>query len=814
MGNTASGNKGCFIKPKKAWRLLKTADEGNVTAYIFGVSGSGKTTLVSKYLGSRNYILVDAGNVNCDDLDIKRSAVRKIVVVDNLHELSWGDMDYERSMIVDLIKREDVWVILIGRCPVPPWLSAVRFQEGFYVVDGKLLLFGLDDVEKYVECAGIKLTDEQTVRMFQETIGLPFALEMCNGIYKEVGYDGGLTNGQYDEFARRVVEEMCNYLEYHVYDNWDIEMQEFLMEISVVDDFTTKQAEMITGRSDSGVLIERAKWLGNFMISWIDADGSNRYQLQYHMRVSMRRRLARKYEKEQMRALYENAGLFFRLNGEISQALNMYEKAQATEQIVSILVDNARKAPNLGYYYDLKDYYLKLHDQLVSKSPELMSAMSMLQSLLLNPEESERWYDGLKQYEQNSQGSAHKNAKSLRIFLDISLPHRGSVEVMQLLKLAYIMVFNKEIRLPEFSVTANLPSLMNGGKDFCEWSKKDRELVATLGKTFDIVLGKYGKDMVNLALAESFLEKAGDNYEIATLAAKGRIQAEAGGKLEQCFVADGVQAWLHLQNGKPQEALDILTSLEKKAENENVKNIIPNIKAFKARCCLYRGERNSTAEWMASAPDENVEFRIFDRFIYLTKVRYYLMSGRDGQAYSLLEKLRYYVGVMKRTYIDMECDVLMAITNYRLGLDSWKEYMRSALDKTYEYGFVRVISREGAAVYGLLNSCDWLEIQPVDMPEDKLARKKAYFKQVQRETEKMKRFYPGYLKAGEEDVQLSETAVSILKLQAEGLSRQNIAVRLNMTEANVKYHLTQAYKKLGVSGKAGAVKAAADRGII
>ena len=60
MGNTASGNKGCFIKPKKAWRLLKTADEGNVTAYIFGVSGSGKTTLVSRYLGTRKYMVVDA----------------------------------------------------------------------------------------------------------------------------------------------------------------------------------------------------------------------------------------------------------------------------------------------------------------------------------------------------------------------------------------------------------------------------------------------------------------------------------------------------------------------------------------------------------------------------------------------------------------------------------------------------------------------------------------------------------------------------------------------------------------------------------
>ena len=105
------------------------------------------------------------------------------------------------------------------------------------------------------------------------------------------------------------------------------------------------------------------------------------------------------------------------------------------------------------------------------------------------------------------------------------------------------MMFNKEIRLPEFSVTSNLPSQMNGGKDFCEWSKKDRELAANVGKIVEFVLGRYGKGLVNIALAESFLEKGGDNYEIATLAAKGRMQAEAGGKLEQCFVADGIQIW-------------------------------------------------------------------------------------------------------------------------------------------------------------------------------------------------------------------------------------------------------------------------------
>ena len=103
MGNTASGNKGCFIKPKKAWRLLKTADEGNVTAYIFGVSGSGKTTLVSRYLGTRKYMVVDAGGIRPDDLVVESSNARKIIVIDNLHELSWGDVDTVREQIIELL---------------------------------------------------------------------------------------------------------------------------------------------------------------------------------------------------------------------------------------------------------------------------------------------------------------------------------------------------------------------------------------------------------------------------------------------------------------------------------------------------------------------------------------------------------------------------------------------------------------------------------------------------------------------------------------------------------------------------------------
>ena len=35
-------------------------------------------------------------------------------------------------------------------------------------------------------------------------------------------------------------------------DQWEVQLQEFLMEVSIVDQFTIRLAEMITGRLDVG----------------------------------------------------------------------------------------------------------------------------------------------------------------------------------------------------------------------------------------------------------------------------------------------------------------------------------------------------------------------------------------------------------------------------------------------------------------------------------------------------------------------------------------------------------------------------------
>lgn len=137
--------------------------------------------------------------------------------------------------------------------------------------------------------------------------------------------------------------------------------------------------------------------------------------------------------------------------------------------------------------------------------------------MLMDFERSEFWHQNLKEYRDNARGSEQREATRQHVYLDISLPNRGSANILDLIKSCYSLLKDRSIPMPQFSVTSNQPSLMNGGKDFCEWSKHDREIAASAGKIVCAFLGKYGKGLANAALAESFFEKGGDPYEVISL---------------------------------------------------------------------------------------------------------------------------------------------------------------------------------------------------------------------------------------------------------------------------------------------------------
>lgn len=771
-----------YVRPKNAEKKFKLAKELEQTAYLYGITGSGKTALVKDMLRPNSYRYYSAAETGAEELRPPEGGTPRILVVDDLQEVQGrARQEAYAQALRALSARREVWLVLISRCRIPQWLMPLHVESPFLVIgEGDFQLDRLGQ-DAFFEQWGLSLPPEAADQIWELAAGNPLFLRFA-----------ALAGGD----IRQAVSDLWRYL-FQIYDQWDPELQEFVMEMSVVERFDARMAQLVTGHSDVQRLLKKATETGNFLT---EKDGT--YEFNFILGSCIRSYLDRKFDRDQVSRLYYNAGHMYEMYGDLPNALRMHEAGGDRDSMFRLLVANARRNPAYGRYYELRRYYLMLPEETVAASPVLMAAMSMLQSMLLNSEESERWYQKLEEYAQNSGGSARREAKDRLLYLDLALPHRGSVQMADLLRRAAALLKDGKAALSELSVTSNLPSLMNGGKDFCEWSKRDRELAAGLGKLAESVLGKYGKGLVATALAESGFEKGVDTYEIVSLAEKGRMQAEAGGKTELVFVAVGILVWLSVLNGRADDAQDILEGFRQSVE-KGAPQLLPNLCALQCRIHLYQGKIPRILDWLDAAPDENRDFCALERLRYLTKIRCYIQFGKYDKAYGLLQKMAYYAPVHQRIYIGMETKLLLAVVKYRVKEPGWRELLQEAVTQAEGYHFVRLFSREGGAILRLLREGD---VQWKD---------EGFRRQVLQECERMEQYYPSYLKEKADGLPaLSKNARNILRLQAEGYQTGEIARMLGISANTIKYHSKETYRKLGVSSKTAAVSEAKNRGLI
>lgn len=785
-----------YIAPAAALKKLKTARSLPQTVYLYGATGYGKTELVRQYLSGRRYTYL-----SCEDLPWEAGALsrlepgrqnQRVVVIDDLHRLKSEDL---RREILALGEREDIWLILISRSPIPPWLMPRHVKDVFVLISEKDLRMGRKEITSYLDAREIAYTEED-IQYLQDTAeGNAYVLHHVALRMKEGSLPG-------PELHDEIWEAFASYLENAVLVRWDSDLLEFLMQVSVVDEFTLELAEMISGSLHVTALLEQAAEAGNFMSQ---EDGV--YRLRPVLIQALRNRASKIYGRERVKDFKYSAALYYEMHDEVVPALKLFEECGKTERIKNLLIRNARMNPGNGHYYELRRYYFNMDEREIADSPVLMAGMSMLYSMLMDGEKSEYWYEKLKAYAASARGGARREAQSRLAYLDIGLPHRGSRSVLDVMKKIPALLFDKGNQLPEFSVTSNLPSTMNGGKDFCHWSPDDTMLAKTVGPLVERVLGRYGIGLIKAALGESYYEKGEDNYKVMTLLARAQMETEKGGTMEIAFAAVGVRARLALFQGDIQAARELLVSFEQAVKENRAPQLLPNIQAFRCRLALYEGDMDTVERWMKTAPDEDVEFCSLERYRYLTKARCYLANGEYTKAQALLEKLRYYAEQTNRPYVRMETGLLSAATKERVG-GPWQEELAAVLQEAESYRFLRLISEEGAAIWPLLQREKKALTEAGTLDKDWLRR-------VLDEAEEMARRYPLYLKKrAAAAADFSGTALTILRLQADGLSLNQIAKKLDMKSFSVSYHIQENYRKLNVSRKADALIAARSLGLL
>ena len=783
-----------YTAPAAALKKLKIARSLPQTVYLYGATGYGKTELVRQYLSGRRYTYLSCEELPWEEEIPSLDGTRRsqIVVIDDLHRLKSEEL---RQEILALEEREDIWLILISRSPIPAWLMPRHIKNVFVVISEKDLRMGRSEIAAYLEARGIACTEDD-IRLLEATAeGNAYVLHHVALRMKE-----GLSPGS--ELHAEVWDAFAVYLENVVLVRWDSDLLEFLMQVSVVDEFTLELAEMISGSLHVTALLEQAAEAGNFM-----TQENGVYRLRPVLIQALRNRALKIYGRERIKDFKYNAALYYEMHDEVVPALKLFEECGKTERIKNLLIRNARMNPGNGHYYELRRYYFNLDEREIADSPVLMAGMSMLCSMLMDGEKSEYWYEKLKAYAANAKGGIRREAQSRLCYLDIGLPHRGSRDVLAVMKNIPALLFDKGNQLPEFSVTSNLPSTMNGGKDFCHWSPDDTKLAKTVGPLVERVLGRYGKGLVKAALGESYYEKGGDNYKVMTLLTRAQMETERGGTMEIGFAAVGIRIRLALFQGDIQAARELLASFEQSAKENRAFQLLPNIQALRCRLALYEGNMDAVERWMKTAPDEDVEFCSLERYRYLTKVRCYLANGEYTKAQALLEKLRYYAEQTNRPYVRMETGLLSSITKERAG-GPWQEELTAVLQEAEHYRFLRLLTEEGAAVWPLLQREKKTLMEAGTLDKDWLCR-------VLSEAEEIARRYPLYLKKrAATAADFCGMALSVLRLQADGLSVNQIAQRLEIKPDTVKYHTKENYRKLNAASKADALLAARSLGIL
>ena len=351
--------------------------------------------------------------------------------------------------------------------------------------------------------------------------------------------------------------------------------------------------------------------------------------------------------------------------------------------------------------------------------------------------------------------------------------------------------------LPAFSVTSALPSIMNGGKDFSEWSRRDDLLYQTIRVPVEAILGRDGVGLPDCAIAESKFEKGEDITArmLALMPRLGEIQRDGTPDIE--FAAVGLLARSQLAAGHSQDARRTLESLRQRFAEGGQSRFLPNIDAMLCRVDLRTGDTDAVDSWYREkAPRDPLSINIMKRYQYFTQAMAELAQGRPQAALLTLAPLEPYCIACQRKMDHTTLLLLRAVAQYRLKDEAWRQSLTDALRIAAGLGFIRPVSCCGAALLPLL--------QALPVPEEE-----SWYRQVVAFARVQAARYPYFLvpplPPGEE---MTATELQVLRLMCADKSNAEIGRILDIKLPTVKTHVSHILTKLNVSRRSEAKTAA------
>lgn len=764
---------GIFIKPTVAEQFRAFLARGRVL-FFSAPCGCGKTALAEELLKGKAVYRLFAGEA---DFAFPQEEDWDILLIEDFQRLQ---EDAEQKALCEWIRNyPEKRFVLLSRGTPPGYLMAFQYAGLMQVLDTYALLFDREETRSFFQEKGVKITDSELTKIMELTSGFPLGIAITA---RNMAQGRPLSS----ELVAQGFREVFHYFETAVYRQFDLPVRRFLLELSLFESFDLEMVRMVSGDPRAGELLD---WLQH-NTTMMRYDGIQKFHFWSQFREFLLWEMGREYSEEKRRILFNRGGLYYELKEEYPHALDCYTKGGDYAKVSELLTRNAEQHPGMGHYYELEKYYRGLPESEILASPALMQGMSMLCSLEADYDASERWYEELKQFAHRcgKQDAAGKQARSRLAWLDISLPQRAVEKLTDTIPAVFQLMRNKEITLPPFSVTSTLPSIMNGGKDFSAWSKRDDFLYQTIRIPVEAVLGRDGVGLADCAVAESKFEK-GEDISARILPLVSRMnEIQRNGTPDMEFAATGLLIRSQLASGQSEDARQMLETLRLHFCERGLTRFLPNLDAMICRIALHAGDIDAAELWYREkAPRDPLHLNVMKRYQYLTQAMVELANGKPDAALLTLAPLEDYCKTCARHIDGIHIHILNAIALYRKREHTWQTHLKEALAVAEEYRFIRTISVYGAAVLPLLEESD-------------REGERKWQKRLMAEVRRQAAYYPAFLEppiAPAEE--LTATELQILRLICADKSNAEIGQIMDIKLTTVKTHVSHILDKLDVS---------------
>jgi LuxR family maltose regulon positive regulatory protein len=738
--------------------------------------GFGKTVLVHALLPESQTAFFNAAEMPFAPVIGKKI---KNVVIDDLQNLKAPDgADSVCRMIRENPAKK---FLLLSRGTEPGWLMPFSFTGKSKVFGMSELLMDRSALRLMLDQNGIQIDEATLSTIDHDCDGYPLALALTSRY---------LASGKsYTPIAfEQVKREVFLYLEESVFRPFTLSQRRLLLSVAPFENFTVEMASSVSGDSEAGMILDNLSRETSFLLF----DKVNVYRIRPLFREFLIWETERTYSQTEKQEFLKRAGLYYELHGDISHALDCYSKGGESCKVSELLEKHALLHPGIGHYYETEQYYRSLAKEQVLSSPSLMCGMSILCAMTSGFEQSEEWYRALRDYATALKHSdtEYREVYAKLYYLDIALPQRGIHNMTDLILDLFKASSKRKLMLPAMSVTSTLPSLMNGGKDFCEWSKQDELLYHTMRKPVEAILGRDGVGIADCAICESKFEKGDDiSGRLLNLISRlGEIQNRGTPDIE--FAVIGLLARNRVERGEVSSAKQAVLSLRERFLQSGEERFLPNIDSLLCRIALLTGDTEQVIRWMhEKAPTDTLRLHAMWRYQYLTLAMAHLAMGENTEVLYCLAPLLPYCEKCERNMDLIYIRTLSAIAHYRLNDTAWKKEWCAALDSCCNYRFITPTSQFGAAVLPLLQSGAW-------------KREKAFVSRLTEEARKQAIYYPGFLKpAFVVENNLTDTEIIVLRLMCSNKSNQEIADTLGIKLPTVKTHVSHILQKLNVKSR-------------